>query len=227
MRSLPLSRLFTLLLVIAVGLITGYSVAKFTHAASASTSSATTVVNIQLAALVWSHATLATGLWLLRGRIARQWSWFTAKLELALDGLFDFESADEPLGRRISIQNSTVKGDVVVGRLLYRVPGSTLVEMYEPTPRQETIVGQAQGEWCAYCSGSHSDNAVREACRSQILKGVLPQPGTPEYEACAQGALDDAAKTTCTACGKLGHWRPDCPDWIQRPPPSTSSSNDC
>ena len=45
---------------------------------------------------------------------------------------------------------------------------------------------------------------------AEVPVGVLPQPGTPEYEACAQGALDDAAKTLCTACGKIGHWSPDC-----------------
>lgn len=46
----------------------------------------------------------------------------------------------------------------------------------------------------------------------------LPAPGTPEYEACAQDALDDAAKTTCTGCGNRGHWSPDCPS--ARPSPS-------
>lgn len=45
---------------------------------------------------------------------------------------------------------------------------------------------------------------------AEVPVGVLPLPGTPEYEACAQGALDDAAKTLCTACGGLGHWSPDC-----------------
>ena len=46
----------------------------------------------------------------------------------------------------------------------------------------------------------------------------VPSPGTPDYEACAQDALDDAAKTTCTGCGDRGHWWPDCP--AARPPPS-------
>ena len=45
----------------------------------------------------------------------------------------------------------------------------------------------------------------------------LSQPGTPDYEACAQDTLDDAAKTTCTGCGDRGHWSPDCPS--ARPPP--------
>lgn len=45
----------------------------------------------------------------------------------------------------------------------------------------------------------------------------LPSPDTPDYEACAQDALDDAAKSTCTGCGVRGHWSPDCP--AARPPP--------
>ena len=54
---------------------------------------------------------------------------------------------------------------------------------------------------------------------AEVPVSVLPQPGTPEYEACAQGALDDAAKTLCTACGKIGHWSPDCPaPWLRSPP---------
>ena len=50
-------------------------------------------------------------------------------------------------------------------------------------------------------------NRSREICRRRSENG-----------ACAQDALDDAAKTTCTGCGDRGHWWPDCP--AARPPPS-------
>lgn len=53
----------------------------------------------------------------------------------------------------------------------------------------------------------------------QLYSGNIrlePLPGTPDSEACAQDALDDAAKTTCSGCGKRGHWSPDCPS--ARPP---------
>ena len=51
------------------------------------------------------------------------------------------------------------------------------------------------------------DNRSREICRRRSENG-----------ACAQDALDDAAKTTCTGCGVRGHRWPDCP--AARPPPS-------
>ena len=91
MRS---SRLFTLFLVIVVGLIAGYTVAKSIHVPAPTPVPGATVtwLNIQLAALAWFLAMLATGLWLLRGWIARQWLRFTVRLELALDGLFDFDT---------------------------------------------------------------------------------------------------------------------------------------
>lgn len=50
-------------------------------------------------------------------------------------------------------------------------------------------------------------NRSREICRRRSENG-----------ACAQDALDDAAKTTCTGCGDRGHWWFDCP--AARPPPS-------
>ncbi len=213
MRS-SLSRLFALLLVIAVGLITGYTVAKFTHAASASVSdapasSATTtaaVVNIQLAALaalVWSLATLATGLWMLRGWIARQWSRFTARLELALEGLFDFES----VGGVSSLSESP---RVVRLTRLYNQrfgPGSASTLRQEMDAIYRTPEGYLDWRAANAAIFEHMERRLTE-----VPIGVLPQPGTPEYEACAQGALDDAAKTTCTACGELGHWSPDCPN---------------
>ncbi len=95
-------RLFTLLLVIAVGLITGYTVVKFVHVSAG----ATAVVNIQLVAFVWAIATLFTGLWLMRRWIAWQWSRFTAWLELRLDGLFELSpTVDQELSLMRLIKN--------------------------------------------------------------------------------------------------------------------------
>lgn len=122
MRS---SRLFALLLVIA-GLIAGYAVAKFIHAPTLGT--AATVVNIQLAALVWSLATLVTGLWLLRGWIARQWLRFTV--------------------------------GVLPQRIFPKLSPQALALRTSLSPKR--LVGAV------------------------LTDGVLPQRGTPEYEACAQ-----------------------------------------
>ena len=56
----------------------------------------------------------------------------------------------------------------------------------------------------------------RQISRERLANPTVTLPGTPEYEACAQDALDDAAKTACTGCGDRGHWSPDCPG--ARPP---------
>lgn len=58
----------------------------------------------------------------------------------------------------------------------------------------------------------------RQISRERLANPTVTLPGTPDYEACAQDALDDAAKTTYTGCGDRGHWWPDCP--ASRPPPS-------
>lgn len=66
--------------------------------------------------------------------------------------------------------------------------------------------------------GIHNSTVVTGHIRTlkRLHSEGVPSPDTPEYEACAQAALDDAAKTTCSGCGKRGHWSPDCPD--ARPP---------
>ena len=58
------------------------------------------------------------------------------------------------------------------------------------------------------------DNRSREICRRRSENG-----------ACAQDALDDAAKTTCTGCGVRGHWWPDCPS--ARPPNAALPCRGC
>lgn len=193
MRS-SLSRLFALLLVIVVGLIAGYTVAKFTHVAPASASSAAPMVNIQLTALVvlvWSLATLATGLWLLRGWIARQWSRFTAWLELRLEVLFDDVSpatVDQELGLMRLIKNYDLRfgsGSASAlrramdaihrhpdGRLNWQASNSAIFEHME---RQLALPEGRQldhTEWCAYCSGSHSDTPA--SLSSANFEGCSP-----------------------------------------------------
>jgi len=68
-----------------------------------------------------------------------------------------------------------------------------------------------------------------DASRERLANPTVTLPGTPEYEACAQDALDDAAKTTCTSCSTLGHWSPDCPasrrQPAAKPPPGTITQN--
>ena len=69
-------------------------------------------------------------------------------------------------------------------------------------------VGDGLGSVSVYKSVARGDVV---AGHIHTLKQPLPSPGTLDYEACAQDALDDAAKTTCSGCGKRGHWSPDCP----------------
>jgi hypothetical protein len=62
----------------------------------------------------------------------------------------------------------------------------------------------------------------RQISRERLANPTVTLPGTPEYEACAQDALDDAAKTACTSCSTLGHWSPDCPASRIRAHPSAA-----
>ena len=167
-----LTKAFTLILVMLVGLALGFETARYVHSAGGAS---TGMVNIHLA--VFAGVLLAV-LWLSRAWLSRQWTRFTVWLELTLDGLFDFNSLDvgDGLGS-INIRNSVVRGDVIAGHI------HTLKQLHSGSVKLEP----------------------------------LSQPGTPDYEACAQDTLDDAAKTTCTGCGDRGHWSPDCPS--ARPPP--------
>ena len=78
-------------------------------------------------------------------------------------------------------------------------------------------------------ASSEEINRRREISRERLANPTVTLPGTPEYEACAQDALDDAAKTTCTSCGMLGHWSPDCPasrrQPAAKPPPGAIAQN--
>jgi hypothetical protein len=67
----------------------------------------------------------------------------------------------------------------------------------------------------------------RQISRERLANPTVTLPGTPEYEACAQDALDDAAKTACTSCSTLGHWSPDCPASRIRAHPSAAEDGEC
>lgn len=69
-------------------------------------------------------------------------------------------------------------------------------------------------------------NRRRQISRERLANPTVTLPGTPEYEACAQDALDDAAKTACTSCSTLGHWSPDCPASRIRAP-SAAEDGEC
>lgn len=179
-----LTKALSLLLVIFLGLAFGLETARFVHAHIAGgVAGVSGMVNIHRALLGFSLLATSGALLLsLRGAVvgvwlSRLWSRFTARLELALDGLFDFNSLNvgDGLGS-VSVHKSAVRGDVVAGHI------HTLKQLHSGSVRLEP----------------------------------LPPPGTPDCEACAQDAFDDAAKTTCTGCGDRGHWWPDCPS--ARPP---------
>ena len=170
-----LTKAFTLVLVMLIGLALGLETARTVHGQPTFG-----MVNIHLAVFA---GVLLIVLWVSRAWLARQWTCFTVWLELTFDGLFDFNSLNvgDGLGS-VSVHNSAVRGDVVAGHI------HTLKQLHSGSVRLEP----------------------------------LPPPGTPDCEACAQDAFDDAAKTTCSGCGKRGHWSPDCLD--ARPPPSPPPS---
>ena len=172
-----LTKAFTLVLIMLIGLALGFETACMVH----NQSSTTGMVNIHLA--VFAGVLLAV-LWVSRTWLARQWTRFTVWLELTLDGLFDFNSLNvgDGLGS-VSVHKSVVRDNIVAGHI------HTLKQLHSGSVRLEPV----------------------------------PSPGTPDYEACAQDALDDAAKTTCSGCGKRGHWSPDCP--AARPPPHRHAAN--
>lgn len=74
---------------------------------------------------------------------------------------------------------------------------------------------------------SEEINRRRQISRERLANPTVTLPGTPEYEACAQDALDDAAKTACTSCGKVGHWSPDCPASLPRSHPPSAEDGEC
>lgn len=196
-----LTKAFTLVLVMLIGLALGFETAHMVHGQSSTTG----LVNIHLA--VFAGVLLAV-LWVSRTWLARQWTRFTVWLELTLDGLFDFNSLNvgDGLG---SVSGSTSSA------LSESVRGLRLMKLYD-LRFGAVSAGELRRKMDAlhrHPDGSlnwQASNAAIIASMERRLAGV-PLPGTPDCEACAQDALDDAAKTTCSGCGKRGHWSPDCP----------------
>lgn len=199
-----LTKALSLLLVIFIGLALGIETARYVHAhAAGGVASASSMVNIHRALLGFSLLATAGALLLsLRGAVvgawlSRQWSRFTTWLELTLNGLFDFDALNVGDGTGPVV----LRGDDAK-RLLVSLKNHA-------SPEEMARRRQISRERLA--------NPFVE-----LPTSVLPRPNTPEYEACVQGALDDAAKTTCTSCGTLGHWSPDCPAPGLRPRPTTA-----
>jgi len=199
-----LTKALSLLLVIFLGLALGLETARFVHAHTAGVG-VSGMVNIHRALFGFSLLATSGALLLsLRGAVvgawlSRQWSRYTAWFELALDGLFDFDALNAGDGTGPVI----LRGDDAK-RLLASLKNHA-------SPEEMARRRQISRERLA--------NPFVE-----LPTSVLPRPGTPEYEACAQDALDDATKTTCTSCGTLGHWSPDCPAsrLRSRPPPDNA-----
>lgn len=141
-----LTKALSLLLVIFLGLALGLETARFVHAHTAGdVAGASSAVNIHRALLGFSLLATSGALLLslradrrgglrLGAWLSRQWSCFTAWLELTLDGLFDFDALNVRDGlSSISISNATVRGDVVAGRLLIRKQGDSHLEQVAET----------------------------------------------------------------------------------------------
>ena len=151
--------------------------------------------------------------------LSRQWTRFTVWLELTLDGLLDFNSLNvgDGLGS-VSVSTSSALSESVRGRCL--------MKLYDLRFGAGSA-GELRREMDAL--HRHPDGSLNwQASNAAIIASMerrlaeVPSPGTPDYEACAQDALDDAAKTACTSCSTLGHWSPDCPASRIRAHPSAA-----
>lgn len=186
-----LTKVLALVLVVLIGLALGIETARYVHA-HATGVDVTGAVNIHHALgfglLATSWALLLS---LSREWFSRHWTRFTVWLELTLDGLFDF--------------NSLNVGDGLGPVVLRGNDAKQLLASLKNHASPEEMNRRRQ--------------IPRERLANPFVElptRALPPPGTADYEACAQDALDDAAKTTCSGCGKRGHWSPDCP--AARPP---------
>ncbi len=278
-----LTKALSLILVMFLGLALGLETARYVHAqatgvggavvAGTGGTSGTSAVNIHRALLGFSLLATSSALLLsFRGRgglgvgawLSRQWLRFTTRLELTLDGLFDFDALNVGDGASaLSASNRGLRLMTLYKQGFGEASLSELRQEMDATHRHPdgsldwqasnaAIIKQMEHRLARWepCHGMHlmklynqrfgqgSASTVRqemdakhrtpegrldwraanaalfnhmERKLAEVPVGVLPQPGTPEYKACAQGALDDAAKTLCTACGKIGHWSPDCP----------------
>ena len=203
-----LTKALILVIVMLIGLALGFETACMVHGQPSTTG----MVNIHLVVFA---GVLLTGLWVSRTWLARQWTRFTVWLELTLDGLFDFNSLDvgDGLGSvSVSVGTSSALSKSVRGRRLMKLYDLRFGAGSAGELRREidTLHRHPDGSlnWQA-------SNAAIIASMERRLAEV-PSPGTPDYKACAQDALDDASKTICAGCGDRGHWSPDYP--AARPP---------
>ena len=205
-----LTKVLTLVLVVLIGLALGVETARYVHA-HATGVDVSGAVNIHHALgfglLATSGALLLS---LSREWLSRQWTRFTVWLELTLDGLLDFNSLNvgDGLGS-VGVSTSSALSEFV-----------RLMKLYDLRFGADSA-GELRREMDAL--HRHTDGSLNwQASNAAIIASMerrlaeVPSPGTPDYEACAQDALDDAAKTTCTSCGMLGHWSPDCPASLPR-----------
>ena len=205
-----LTKVLTLVLVVLIGLALGVETARYVHAHA---------TGVDVSGAVNIHHALGFGLLATSGALllslsrewfSRQWTRFTVWFELTLDGLLDFNSLNvgDGLGS-VGVSTSSALSEFV-----------RLMKLYDLRFGADSA-GELRREMDAL--HRHTDGSLNwQASNAAIIASMerrlaeVPSPGTPDYEACAQDALDDAAKTTCTSCGMLGHWSPDCPASLPR-----------
>ena len=220
-----LTKVLALVLVVLIGLALGIETARYVHA-HATGVDVSGVVNIHHALgfglLATSGALLLS---LSREWLRRQWTRFSVWLELTLDGLLDFNSLNvgDGLGS-VGVSTSSALSESVRGRCLMKLYDLRFGAGSAGELRREMDALHRHPDGSLNWQAS---NAAIIASMEQRLAGV-PSASTPEYEAAhkmrstmhAYENTDQpsqvagpamSAKTTCSGCGKRGHWSPDCP----------------
>lgn len=201
-----LTKVLTLVLVVLIGLALGIEIARYVHV-HATGVDASGVVNIHHALgfglLATSGALLLslrwTGAWL-----SRQWLRFTIWLELTLDGLFDFDELN------VGISSSTVRGDVVAGRLLIRKQGDSHLEQVADT--RSMLIGHV------LAPGLADDGLL--PCRGCSWCGVDPGDLPNELWTKCDGSGRYLPNTEAERQRQLAYLKP-----AAKPPPSTITQN--